>query len=261
MTRTLIPVDIGQAKPYEVEITRHDVPMRGLPGSLHGATFAHISDLHGGFAGLEAVYEETIARVNAENVDFLFITGDYVDDHKSIKAYPMQDYLRRFEAKQGVFGCLGNHENRRGPVQARKMLDQSGLRLLVNENLRTPTGLWIAGIDDFFEGKPDLAATLKGVPDDVTAIVLSHNPRLIEKVGDRDLLLLSGHTHGGQINLPFPTPKMVCWFHLRVPQVAGWFRNGRARCYVSRGVGVTGKPFRYRCPAEIGFFRLLPDKE
>ena len=87
--------------------------------------------------------------------------------------------------------------------------------------------------------------------------MLSHNPRLIEKVRDHDVFILSGHTHGGADRAAVPDPKMVCLFHLHCPQVAGWYTNGRARLYVNRGLGVTGRPFRHNCPAEISVFAYM----
>jgi len=233
--------------------------MRGLPESLHGATLVHLTDLHGGFARLEPVYEAAITLVNAEQPDWLLLTGDYIDDHPSIQSYPMAELLRRFQAKRGVFGCFGNHDHRRGIVGTRRMLEKAGVQLLDNENVRLESGLWLAGVDDLYEGEPDIPRTFAGLPDDATTLVLSHNPRLIERIGDRDVVILSGHTHGGQIVLPLLTPQIVCWLHLRCKQVAGWYANGRTRLYVNRGLGVTGKPFRYNCPAEIGIFRLVPD--
>jgi predicted MPP superfamily phosphohydrolase len=258
-SKTLIPIEIGQKKPYMLEVTRQDVRMRGLPTELHGATFAHLSDIHGGFGNTDPVYEEAIRQVNAVEPDLVLFTGDYIDDHAAVRNYPMQEVLSRFKAKRGVFGSFGNHDHRRGIVGSRRVLEQSGLHILNNESVCLEPGLWLAGVDDLYEGKPDIKRALADIPENVTAIVLSHNPRLIEKIQDRDILILSGHTHGGQIALPFPTPYMVCWLHLRCKQVAGWYENGRARLYVNRGLGVTGKPFRYNCPAEIGIFRLLPD--
>ncbi|HZO92012.1 MAG TPA: metallophosphoesterase [Chthonomonadaceae bacterium] len=261
MKSTRIPIDIGRSRPYMLEITAQDVPLCGLPEALCGATLVHMSDLHAGFSNLEPVYEEAIARVNALQPDFIVLTGDYIDDHSREPNYPMPGILRRFRARRGVYGSFGNHDHRRGIVGSRRVLEQGGVRVLNNEALCVEPGLWLAGVDDLYEGQPDIAGTLAGIPDDVTGIVLSHNPRLIEKVGHRDVFVLSGHTHGGQIALPFPTPKMVCWLHLRCPQVAGWYKNGRARLYVNRGMGVTGRPLRYNCPAEIGVFRLTPAPE
>ena len=257
MSRTLIPIDTGRKTPYILEITYHDAPITNMPPALKGTTFVHLSDLHGGFGNTDAVYEEAIARVNALKPDLILLTGDYIDDHAK-NNYPIHEVLRRFEARLGLYASFGNHDHRRGIVGTRRILEQAGVRILHNENIRLESGLWIAGVDDYYEGKPDLARTLAGIPEDTTPLVLSHNPTLIEQVNGRDLLMLSGHTHGGQIALPFPTPRMVVKFHLHCNQVAGWYRIGRAQLYVNRGLGVTGKPFRYHCPAEIAVFRLIP---
>lgn len=255
---TQITVEVGQEKPYTLEISRHDAVMRGLPEALYGATFAHLSDLHGGFAHLEPVYEAAVEQVNAADPDYILFTGDYIDKRAIPANYPMQDYLRRFKARRGVFGSLGNHDHRRGPVQARRMLEQAGIHVLNNESIRLESGLWLGGVDDLYEGQPDIARTFQNLPSDQTSIVLSHNPRLIEKSKGRDLLILSGHTHGGQFNLRFPTPLMICYLHLRCWQVAGWYHRQKTHLYVNRGLGVTGKPYRINCPAEIGIFRMLP---
>ena len=257
----LISIDTGQKNPYLLQVTRHDVPMRGLSASLYGKVVVHLSDLHGGFGNTRAVHEEAVRQVHAIKPDLILLTGDYIDSKVLGKDYPIQEMLCQLRAPLGVFGSLGNHDHRRGPVGTRRKLEHSGVQLLVNENTPIAGGLHIAGIDDLFEGKPNIAATMRGLPPDATSIVLSHNPRLIEKASKYDVLILSGHTHGGQIALPLPNPKMICMLHLRCPQVAGWYKKGKARLYVNRGLGVTGKPYRYRCPAEISVFRLVPEGE
>lgn len=261
MSSILVPVDIGRRVPYNVEIDTQDVPMRGLPTELHGATFVQLSDLHGGYGRLEAVYEEAIARVNALEPDYLFLTGDFIDDHCRHPDYPMADYLRRFRTRRGIYAVFGNHEHRRGIENGRQLLEKAGIPVLCNESVELVSGFRLAGIDDMFEGFPDIRKTFAELPDDRTSIVLSHNPRLIEKVPDRDVLILSGHTHGGQIVLPFLSTQLVVWFHLRCRQAAGWYRDGRTRLYVNRGLGVTGLPLRYGCPAEMGVFRMVPEPQ
>jgi predicted MPP superfamily phosphohydrolase len=233
--------------------------MRGLPRSLHGATFAQISDIHAGFAGLEKVYEEAVDAVNSSVPDYIFFTGDYIDKKTTNPKYPMAEYLRRFRASRGTFCCLGNHDHLRGSGLTGKILEKAGIRLLHNESVRLESGLWLAGIDDLHEGKPDIARTFADLPADQTSIVLSHNPRLIEKAKGRDIIILSGHTHGAQFRLKFPPPVMICYLHLRCWQVSGWYRRGNTRLYVNRGLGVTGKPYRIDCPAEIAIFRMVPD--
>jgi predicted MPP superfamily phosphohydrolase len=256
---TLVRVDVGRSRSYPLVISTHDVPIRGLPDTLHGTSVVHLSDFHGGFGSMEPVYAEAIERVNALQPDLILLTGDYVDDHAPKVGYPIQNVLKQFRARLGVFGSFGNHDHRRGISQAWQALEQAGVRVLNNTNVQVEPGLWLAGVDDLEEGEPDVACALAGLPDDVTAIVLSHNPRLVERLGSRDALILSGHTHGGQIVPPLISAKIICYVHLRrCRQVAGWYANGRTREYVSRGLGVTGLPFRWNCPAEIPVFRLLP---
>jgi predicted MPP superfamily phosphohydrolase len=232
--------------------------VRGLPRALHGATFAHVTDIHGGFAGLEKVYEEAVAQVNAGAPDFIFFTGDYVDKRTGDPNYPIVELLESFRARRAVFGCLGNHDHKRGKVLTRKILKSAGVYVLENESVRLEPGLWIAGIDDLHEGEPDLAKTFADLPADQTSIVLSHNPRLIEQSKGRDVVILSGHTHGAQFRLKFPPPVAITYLHLRCWQVDGWYRRGDSRLYVNRGLGVTGKPYRINCPAEIALFRMIP---
>ncbi|HLJ57290.1 MAG TPA: metallophosphoesterase [Chthonomonadaceae bacterium] len=255
---TRIAIEVGQRRPYDLEVTRQDLEIRGLPKSLYGAVFAHISDIHGGFAGLEPVYEEAVRQVSAAEPDYVFFTGDFIDRRTDDPHYPIVDLLRSFRARRDVFGCLGNHDHKRGKVLTRKLLERAGVQLLVNESVRLEDGLCIAGIDDMHEGEPDLLRTFSGLPPDRTSIVLSHNPRLIEQMTGQDVVILSGHTHGAQFRFRFPPPAVICYVHLRVKQVAGWYLRGASRLYVNRGLGVTGKPFRYNCPAEIGLFRMVP---
>jgi predicted MPP superfamily phosphohydrolase len=256
---TKLAIEVGHDEPYQLHITREDVVIRGLPRSLHGAKFAQVSDIHAGFAGLEKVYEEALAAVNASEPDFIFFTGDYIDKKTTNPNYPMVEYLRRFRARRGVYACLGNHDHRRGKVLTGKILERAGVQLLYNESVRLESGLWLAGVDDLYEGEPDIARTFADLPADRTSIVLSHNPRLIEKAKGRDIVILSGHTHGAQFRLKFPPPVMICYLHLRCWQVSGWYRRGNTRLYVNRGLGVTGKPYRIDCPAEIAIFRMAPD--
>lgn len=232
--------------------------MKGLPEYWHGKTFVHLSDIHAGYGNTGPVYEEMVQRVNALEPDLILLTGDYLDDHATNMNFPLKDILLRLRAKAGIFGSFGNHDHRRGIVGSRRLLAQSNVRQLENENVELPHGLFLAGIDDLREGFPDLKRAFAGLPKERTSIVLSHHPGLIEDIPERDVLILSGHTHGGQIALPFPPPRLVVKFHLHCNQVEGWYANGKARQYVNRGLGVTGKPFRYRCPAEIGVFRMLP---
>ena len=106
----IIEIEVGRKNPYQLEVTRQDIEMCGLPPSMHGTTFAHITDIHAGFADLEKVYAEAMAQVNASESDYIFFTGDYVDRRTDKPNYPMVELLQSFRARREVFGCLGNHE-------------------------------------------------------------------------------------------------------------------------------------------------------
>ncbi len=263
-TPKIIPIDTGQKQPYQLEITHHDVPMRGLSTRLEGTTVVHLSDLHGGFGNTAEVHAETLRQVEAIKPDLILLTGDYIDCRTTVENYPIHEMLCQLRAPLGVYGTLGNHDHRRGPVGTLRILEKSGVHVLVNQSIRiggSTGGLTIGAVDDLYEGKPDIPATFKDLPAEESSIVLSHNPRLIERTKDRDIFILSGHTHGGQIALKFPNPWMVCMLHLHCWQVAGWYRNGLARLYVNRGIGVTGKPYRINCPAEISVYHLKQSNE
>ena len=260
LSSVLKQISIGNEKLYSLEISTHEAMMTNLPESLEGATFVHLSDFHCGFAGLEPVYEEAVRIVEEVQPDFILFTGDYIDKRHGTSDYPIVELLSRFKAKSGVYACFGNHDQRRGIALTRKYLEKAGIRVLYNESVQLESGLWIGAIDDFAEGKPDIPGTFKNLPDNQTSIVLSHNPRLIEKSEGRDLLILSGHTHGGQV-APNPLVAfLICYLHHHCWEVAGWYHVGETHLYVNRGTGMTGKPYRINCPAEIGIFKMLRRK-
>ncbi len=231
--------------------------MNGLPERLNGTVCVHLSDFHAGFGSMDAVYAEVLRQVDTISPDIIFLTGDYRDDPSTDPHYPIQQVLQQIKAPMGVYGSFGNHDHRRGIEGVRKLLDDSGVNILNNASFCTEEGLWLAGIDDLYNGQPDIAKALKDVPLDKTIIMLSHSPLLLDMVPDRDLFIISGHTHGGQIILPLLSPKIVCYLHLRSRFVAGMYSKGKARLYVNRGVGVTRWEFRHRCPAEISVYTLL----
>jgi predicted MPP superfamily phosphohydrolase len=140
-------------------------------------------------------------------------------------------------------------------------LARIGIQPLVNRAVPVQIGnleLWIAGVDDFTEGKPDLAAALAGVPADAPLILLAHNPDpWLEPGAERADLILSGHTHGGQIRLPIIGAVHTQGTHLTRRKAAGWFQRGRTRMFVSRGLGES-IPLRLGVPPQVALIRLMP---
>jgi predicted MPP superfamily phosphohydrolase len=251
-------------KTSKLEVCSQDIPFAGLPTELSGKTAVQLSDFHRGCGNTDEIIQEAIHTANALEPDYIFVTGDFVD-HKKQDILPIVRMVSGLRARRGVFATLGNHDHRGDPLLLESALEAAGITMLTNRALELEPGLWLAGVDDLYEGEPNLEASLQKVPPDVACILLSHHPGALDLVTkERPLTILAGHTHGGQIVLPFPTPEMVCWQHLRTRYVHGWFQRGAVRLYVNRGIGVTGwGPLarRFRCPPEVTWFRFVSMEE
>jgi predicted MPP superfamily phosphohydrolase len=140
-------------------------------------------------------------------------------------------------------------------------LADAGVEPLVNASARLPLGdeeVWLAGIDDAMESHPDLAQAFEGVPPGVPLILLAHNPDIWLQCGvDRADLVLSGHTHGGQIHLPVLGALHTQGTHLSRRAAAGWFERGHSKMFVSRGLGES-IPLRLGARPQVALITLLP---
>jgi hypothetical protein len=127
---------------------------------------------------------------------------------------------------------------------------------LRNEGLEVARGLWLAAVDDVWEGQADLDAALAGAPPGATAVLLAHEPDFADTVAadGRAALQLSGHSHGGQVRLPLLGPPVLPYLARRYP--AGLYRAGRMQLYVTRGVGVIAPPVRFNCRPEVTVITL-----
>ncbi len=172
--------------------------------------------------------------------------------------------LRRFVRNEGgtakARGALGLRENDVPALLA--ALAAQGIQPLVNHNVHLfadGLDLWVAGVDDLGNGKPNLAAALAGIPGDAPLLLLSHNPDIwLQARAHRADLTLSGHTHGGQIRLPLLGSVYRQGTHLGRQRAAGWFERGQARMFVSRGLGESF-PLRLGAPLQAALIRLLPE--
>jgi uncharacterized protein len=121
------------------------------------------------------------------------------------------------------------------------------------------SGLWLCGVDDDREGKPDINAAFSQIPAEVTPLVLIHNPVVAERFQSRKCVALAGHTHGGQINLPIIRDYAVWRIGVKRYR-AGWFDVSSVKMYVNRGIGNTGVRFRINTPPEVAVFTLNVQK-
>jgi hypothetical protein len=250
--------------PQRLRLREERIALAGLPPALEGFRIAHVSDTHyGPFVSLPFL-EGVVAQVNDLRADLLLLTGDYV--HRTPRAIPGGiAVLGRMRARLGAVAVLGNHDHWEGADAVRDALRREGIELVENRCLyvdrnglsASPKGLCIAGVGDLWDGVVDPRAALSSVPPGTPRILLSHNPDVAEMIpeGTRVDLMMSGHTHGGQIRLPIlgapGTPSRHGEKYL-----GGLCAGPRCPVLVSRGVGITGIPVRFGVPPEIGLVTL-----
>ena len=256
--------------PRRLRVTTIDVPIDGLGPALDGYTIGVLSDLHqAAIPGLVHTRRAT-QLVQRAAPDLIALLGDFGVSFKHSYAASRRYYrremrtlaplIRALSARDGVVAVLGNHDYYYNGPAVREWLASLGVRVLVNEAMIVERGdarLAIAGLDDAREGRPDPHAGCEGVPDGVPRIVLSHNPDGVLKLAPsvRPALVLSGHTHGGQVVLPFfGAPIRLAKVTTR-KAASGWIPNGYAPLFVTTGVG-SQVPLRFGSVPEVLIVRL-----
>jgi len=249
----LLAVDAFLVEPYWLEVSRHEIPAPVRTPVV----LAHISDLHS--MGLGRREKALLAALQAERPDVIVITGDSVPDHETgVTPEPVFEVLRRLRAPLGVFAVLGNWEHWRHVAREPAFWQAAGVTLLVNEARRVRDDLWVVGIDDPLAGGPDAAASFAHVPEGAARVVLMHSPEYFDSLADTGLIVLAGHTHGGQVRVPGLRPPWLppgCG-----PYVEGWYERGSSRLFVSRGVGTSIVRARFWCRPELALVTLVPDR-
>ena len=255
--------------PYRLAATRLDVVVAGLPPAFDGYVVAALSDLHLRPGQSLRYLRRAVMLANEAAPDLVVLLGDYGISFKHQRALSRVLYARalpaaravlaELEARDGKLGVLGNHDYYADARLVRDWLASLGVRVLVNERASVERGdarLVVAGLDDVTDGRPEPRAGCP--PGERPHLVLSHNPDGV-RVLSTDLgepLVLSGHTHGGQIVLPLygapVTMSRVCGR----TTAAGWIPNPWFPLYVARGIGVQ-IPIRFRAPPELLVVRLL----
>ena len=248
------------------EIVRLELRFDDLPPGLDGLRIAQISDLHAG----PLVKPWQVARwrvlAEAERPELLLLTGDVVDSLPE-EAQVVADAFKDFKAPLGRFAILGNHDYFTDPRPLWRIMEQGGFQFLENRwalVYRNGSRLALVGLQDpmarhghfrdiRYGPGPSPGIATQGLPQDTWRLCLNHRPsdwHLARKTGAR--LTLSGHTHGGQINLiPFFNSAKIMG-----PYAAGLYRKGKDVLYVSRGLGVVALPVRIGAPPEITIFTL-----
>ena len=243
--------------PSRYKITAPAIRIKRLPEAFDGFTIALLTDIHHG-PSVDIEYVDQIVReTNRLAPDLVLLGGDYVF-HSAEYYPPCVKSLANLQAPAGVFFLLGNHDhwNRSWPL--RRILRKSAHEL-INEGTEIRRGnerIFLAGVDDLWTGKPRIDHFLKKLHSDAVCILGSHNPDYAELVKDeRVRLILSGHTHGGQIYIPgIGAPILPSKFGQKYR--AGLVTNGPTQVYVSRGLGTIPPRARFCCPPELALIKL-----
>lgn len=239
-----------------IEFTDVDHAIVGQPG-LDGLRIAFLTDLHVGSyldeAGLLALCEAVVAR----EPDLICLGGDLINS-RAEELQQLDAPLRALRAPLGVFAVPGNHDHRWAADMGewQDFLEHRGVQVIANRGVRLRregSSLWLCGVDDLTDGEPDVRASQRGRGENEPCVMLAHQPDHFVEAREYDVdLVLSGHTHGGQVRVFGWTPVA----HTRHGYVAGGFSSQRSRLYVSRGIGATILPLRIGARPEIPMIRL-----
>lgn len=248
----------GLVEAWAYEVTETVILIKDLPERFEGFRIAQVSDVHHSrLVSIEEV-RRVVALANETRADMVALTGDYTTDYPKY-VEPCAEVLSELKAPEGVWAVLGNHDHRTDGPLTREALRRHGIEVLTNQNTELRRGadvLQLAGVDDWGWGKADFARAMRGVDTSRPSLMLSHEPMALDVPETRGVsLILSGHTHGGQINLPVVgAPAAYVWEHLKY--LRGKYESEGTQLYVSRGTGVIGVPVRLGAPPEVAVIRL-----
>ncbi len=232
------------------------IHLKRLPKNLDGFRLVHLSDIHHSpFTSLEHI-SRAVEIANSLKPDMFVLTGDFVS-HETEYIAPMADVMGKLESEFGSYACLGNHDHWTSAELVTKHLREANIAVLINEGFRfTARGasFWLGGVDDYMVGKTDVRAALRGSFPDEMKMLLAHNPKILYRAARASVdLMLSGHTHGGQVKLRDDEKRIL---PRRRKFASGLYRRKDTQMYINRGIGTVVLPVRYGCPPEISLIEL-----
>jgi uncharacterized protein len=262
----VLAVDSILVEPNRPRIVRREIVLRRWPARLEGFTIALLSDFHYDHYFSEHPLHAAIGMVNSLQPDLIALTGDFVslplfsknDEEAAFASEPCSQLLGQMRARYGLWAVMGNHDFYSDPDIITSALQSKGIRVLANESAAIGAEgarFWLAGVNDVLGQTADLDVALHDVPEDEATVLLAHEPDYADYVTRFPVdLQLSGHSHGGQVRLPFMNP-------LYLPDMAkkyvwGLYRIGQLTLYTSPGLGTVGLPVRFNCPPEITLLTL-----
>ena len=245
-------------EPYNYLISETDIFIRDLPSTFEGFRITQLTDIHHSrILGIEEI-RRVVNLAQQTKPDMFVLTGDYSTSYRRY-IEPCAEALSALSAPEGVWAVLGNHDHYTDPELTTRALQRNHIAVLNNAHTTLSRGsdaIQLSGIDDWTWNATDWVKAFAGLKTDKATILLSHQPRVVDFEQTKDVsLILSGHTHGGQINFPLlGAPARLFTDDLRYAR--GLFRRGETQLYVSTGTGVIGLPLRLGVQPEIAVLRL-----
>jgi predicted MPP superfamily phosphohydrolase len=243
---------------FTVLVNTYSIPVPDLPAAFEGFTIVHLSDLHFGRLMPLSIIESVIQRANSIPRDMIACTGDYVIANRETEEIDtVWPYIMQLHARDGVYSTLGNHDYTADTQRSLYWLEKSGQNVW-HKSVAIRRGdqrLWIGGAGDLDEDILGIDQAFQGVPQADCKILLAHNPDSADTpFNTRVSLMLCGHTHGGQVVLPFIGPLVLNVKNRRY--ASGFVIGERTRLFISKGVGTASAPIRINCYPEIAVLQL-----
>ena len=252
-------------EPNNIQIEKVDIKIENLPESFNNTKIAHLTDFHSYEFGKRE--KRVLEILDSIDPDFIFITGDFID-HRTKDISSCQEFWselgNRYQGR--VYSVLGNHEYWIDHIDAssiKKLLEESGIVVLSNENEKIFQGdeyIYLLGVDDPHTGNDDLKKSAINTYENIPKILLAHSPDIINDLESLERenidLILAGHTHGGQVVIPFMRPYWTPTKN-RGKYASGLFEINEMNLYVNRGIGMAAYPIRFNCPPEITVIELF----
>jgi predicted MPP superfamily phosphohydrolase len=248
---------------YLILTNHYVIPVPNLPQAFSGFQIVHLTDLHYGLLVPLTVIRYVIRRANHLNRDLIVCTGDYVHERgATTQIDTVWPLLSALKAPFGVLSVLGNHDHWADTGRSQQWLNETNQDLRHKAKVIEKDGerLWVAGAGDLWEDHRNLDEILNGIPDSDCRIVLAHNPDTADtEFSGRIDLMISGHTHGGQIDIPFIGPPIL---PVRNKTYSSGLKTSPrgTRVFISKGIGWAIYPVRFNCAPEIAVLELVPSK-
>jgi predicted MPP superfamily phosphohydrolase len=252
-------------EPNRPRLVRKEIRLRRWPSRLDGFTIALLSDFHyDPYFSIHPI-RSAVEMVSRLRPDLIALTGDFVSAswlglkvRGAADAEPCAELLAKLRAPLGVWAVLGNHDAVAGGDQVTEALNAVTIPTLSNQSVaieRNGARFWLSGVDDVLDGSPDLEGALQGIPSEEAVVLMAHEPDYADDVVEYPVdLQLSGHSHGGQVRIPFLLPLYLP--PLARKYISGLFKIRALTLYTSAGIGTVDLPVRWNCPPEVTFITL-----